>query len=137
MDQATSTRDSRLWHPFADMGAVARAPFVIDRAEGATVWDEDGRAYLDGTAALWYANLGHGRREIIDAVAAQLGRLDAYSTFGDYANRPAMELAERLAAVFPEPGAKIFFGSGGGDMVDAAAKIARASFAQQGRPERG
>jgi putrescine aminotransferase len=124
------------WHPFADMGAVAGSPFVIDRAEGATVWDEDGRAYLDGTAALWYANLGHGRHEIIDAITAQLRKLDAYSTFGDYSNRPAMDLAERLAAVFPEPGAKIFFGSGGGDMIDSAAKIARASFALQGQPER-
>ncbi len=124
------------WHPFADMGAVAGAPFVIDRAEGATVWDEDGRAYLDGTAALWYANLGHGRAEIADAIGAQLRKLDAYSTFGDYSNRPAMELAERLAALFPEAGAKVFFGSGGGDMIDSAAKIARASFALQGQPER-
>ncbi len=124
------------WHPFADMGAVESDRFVIDRAEGCSVWDSDGREYLDATAALWYANLGHGRPEIADAVAAQLRQLDAYSTFGDYANTPALELADRLAALFPTPGARTFLASGGGDVIDTAAKIARAHFQRTGQPER-
>ncbi|MDX8153863.1 aminotransferase class III-fold pyridoxal phosphate-dependent enzyme [Patulibacter brassicae] len=127
---------SPLWHPFADMGAVATSPFLIDRAEGTTVWDGDGRPYLDATAALWYANLGHGREELARAAADQLRRLDAYSTFGDFTNAPAEALAHRLAARFPEPGAKVLLASGGGDAIDAAAKIARASFAARGEPER-
>ena len=86
-----------LWHPFADMGAVAGAPFVLERAEDVWVWDADGRRYLDATASLWYANAGHGRPEIAEAVARQLRALDTYSTFGDDANRPALELSERLA----------------------------------------
>ena len=69
------------WHPFADMGAVARDEFVIDRGEGPWVFDEAGKRYLDGTASLWYANLGHGRTEIADAVAAQMRKLEAYHTF--------------------------------------------------------
>src|SRR3954447_84535 len=85
------------WHPFADMGAVSRHELIIDRGEGPWVFDADGNRYLDGTASLWYANLGHGRQEIIDAVAAQMGRLEAYHTFADVANRPANELCERLA----------------------------------------
>ena len=126
-----------LWHPFADMGAVAAGgELVFARAEGATIWDADGRAYLDATAALWYANVGHGRPEIADAVARQLRELDAYSIFGDYAHEPARELAERLAALAPAPGAKVIFGSGGGDMVDTAAKLARAYFRERGEPQR-
>jgi putrescine aminotransferase len=127
---------SALWHPFADMGAVESAPFVIDRGEGCWVWDENGRSYLDATAALWYSNLGHGRTEIADKVAAQLRKLDGYSIFGDYSNRPAMELAERLAALAPSPGTKVFLASGGGDMIDAAAKLARSHFQHAGQPER-
>ena len=66
--------DTRFWHPFADMGAVARGgEFVIDRGEDVWVWDVEGRRYLDATASLWYANVGHGRPEIAAAVAAQLG----------------------------------------------------------------
>ena len=128
--------DHALWHPFADMGVVEAAPFVLDRGEDVWVWDEQGRRYLDATASLWCANLGHGRPEIAEAVERQLRRLDTYSTFGDYANRPAIELAERLAALAPAPGTRVFLGSGGGDAIDAAAKVARAHFQLAGQPER-
>jgi adenosylmethionine-8-amino-7-oxononanoate aminotransferase len=121
-----------LWHPFADTGAVEHDRLVIARAQGAWVWDDAGRSYLDGTAGLWYSNLGHGRREIADAVARQLRRLDAYSIFGDYANEPALELAERLAALAPVRGSRVFLGSAGGDVIETAAKIARAYHAQRG-----
>jgi putrescine---pyruvate transaminase len=127
---------SALWHPFADMGGVERAPLTLVRGKGAWVWDDAGNRYLDGTAALWYANVGHGRAEIADAVRWQLGQLDAYSTFGDFANAPALQLAERLAALAPTPGSKVFLGSGGGDMVETAAKLARRWHAERGEPER-
>lgn len=129
-------RTRALWHPFADMGAVEGARMVITRGEGVWVWDDGGRRYLDATAALWYANLGHGRAEIAAAVARQLHQLDAYSIFGDYANEPALELADRVADLAPQPGARVFLGSGGGDMIDTAAKVARSYHAQRGEEER-
>ena len=132
----SDTTSSALWHPFADMGQVEHHRMVISRAEGAWVWDDAGRAYLDATAALWYANLGHGRPEIAEAVYLQLRRMDAYSIFGDYANEPALELADRLAALAPLPGSRVFLGAGGGDVIDTAAKLARACHAQRGAPER-
>jgi putrescine aminotransferase len=127
---------SALWHPFADMGAVAHERLLLVRGKGAWVWDDDGRRYLDATASLWCANLGHGRGEIAAAVRWQLDQLDSYSMFGDYANEPAIELSERLAALAPTPGSKVFLGSGGGDMVDTAAKLARRWHAERGQPER-
>src|SRR5687768_3818979 len=117
--------ETRLWHPFADMGAVRASELVIERGEDVWVWDADGNRYLDATASLWYANIGHGRTEIAEAVAEQMSKLAAYSAFGDFANRPALELAERLASYAPMEDAKLFFGSGGGDGVDTAAKLAR------------
>ena len=74
---------------------------MIERGEGPWVFDADDRRYLDATASLWYANLGHGRAEIADAVAAQMKRIEAYHTFADLANRPANELCEALAARAP------------------------------------
>jgi putrescine aminotransferase len=73
---------------------------------------------------------------VADAVAAQMRKLEAYSTFGDFGNRPANELAERLASHAPMDGARVFLASGGGDAIDSAAKIARRHFIQQGQPDR-
>ena len=75
-------------------------------------------------------------REVAARVAEQMGRLEAYSTFGDFGNRPANELSERLASHAPMEGARVFLTSGGGDSIDAAAKIARRHWIQQGHPER-
>jgi putrescine---pyruvate transaminase len=127
--------DTRLWHPFSDMGTVRHAELVIDRAEGVWVFDEDGNRYLDATASLWYANVGHGRREIADAVTAQLGKLESYSIFGDLANRPALELAERLTSLAPMS-SRVFLTSGGGDSIDTAAKLARRYWYEQGQGDR-
>src|SRR3954447_13911783 len=128
--------DTRFWHPFASMGAVRGAELVIERGEDVWVYDDRGRRLLDATASLWYANIGHGRTEIADAVVAQMGQIEAYSCFGDFANRPALELCERLARLAPVDDARVFLGAGGGDAVDTAAKLARRYFAETGSPER-
>ena len=130
------TTTTRFWHPFADMGAVSQRELLIERGEGVWVYDADDRRYLDATASLWYANIGHGRPEIADAIAAQMKRLEAYSTFGDFSNRPANELSERLAALAPVEDARIFLAAGGGDAIDTAAKIARRHWVLRGQPER-
>jgi putrescine aminotransferase len=130
------SRDSLFWHPFAAMGAVRHDELVVTDADDVWVVDEDGKRYLDGTAALWYANVGHGRAEIADAIAQQAHRLAAYSAFGDFANRPALELAERLGDLAPGDGWRVFLGSGGGDGVDTALKLARRYHAAMGEPDR-
>lgn len=125
-----------LWHPFADMGLVAGSEVVIARGEGVYVWDDADRRYLDGSSSLWYANVGHGRREIADAIAAQLQRLETFHVFGDFANPPAIELAERLAELAPRDDPKVFLTSGGGDSIEAATKLARLYHATRGEPGR-
>jgi putrescine---pyruvate transaminase len=124
------------WHPFADMAEVSGHELVIARGEGVHVWDDAGRRYLDGSASLWHTHVGHGRPEIADAVARQLRTLEAYQTFGDLANPPALELSERLAGLTTMGTPRVFLTSGGGDGIETAAKIARAHWAARGRPER-
>jgi putrescine---pyruvate transaminase len=109
---------------------------VISRGEGVWVWDVDGNRYLDGSASLWYCNVGHGRIEIADAVAGQMKKLEAWSIFGDAATPPALELAERLASISSLDEAKIFFTTGGGDAIDTAAKLVRLYWQVLGHPER-
>jgi putrescine aminotransferase len=128
---------SRLWHSFADMSTVnAEAEVVIARGDGAWVSDEDGKRYLDAIASLWYCNVGHGRTELVDAAAAQMGTLAAYQTFSSFANRPAVELAGRLCELSPLPDPSVFFTNAGSDAVDTAAKLARRYWVTVGRPER-
>jgi len=118
------------------MGSARFSELVIDRGQDVWVWDATGRRYLDATASLWYANVGHGRPEIAEAIAQQVTRLEAYSAFGDLSNEPARMLADQLAALAPMPDARVFLGSGGGDGIDTAAKLARRYWHESGHPER-
>ncbi|RVW03942.1 aminotransferase family protein [Rhodococcus xishaensis] len=128
---------SALWHGFADMGAVQRdGAFVVTRGEGAYIWDDRGARYLDATAGLWFANVGHGRTEIADAVGAQLSKVAHFSNFGDFTSDVTCALAERLAEIAPVPGSKVFFTSGGSDSVDTAAKLARRYWIEVGMPSK-
>jgi adenosylmethionine-8-amino-7-oxononanoate aminotransferase len=118
------------------MSKVQHAPFIVDRGEGIYVYDEDGTRYLDAAASLWYMNIGYGRDEVVDAMSDQARKLPAFHTFIDYATRPPLELAAQIAAVSPDAESKVFFGSGGSDAVDTAAKLARRYFNAIGQPER-
>ncbi len=125
-----------LWHGFAEMHTVQDHPFVVARGEGCYVFDQAGNRYLDAVAGLWFANLGYGRPEVIEAVRLQMETIFAYHTFTDYAVPATIDLAEKIAAHAPVPGSKVFFTSGGSDAVDTAAKLARRYHALTGNPER-
>jgi putrescine aminotransferase len=118
------------------MSRVKRSELVLVRGEGAYLWDADGRRLLDAPASLWYCNVGHGRSEIADAAAKQILTLEAYSTFGRFATPPALELAERVAAMAPVADGRVFFGSGGSDAIETAAKLARRYWNALGKPDK-
>src|SRR5947209_8930813 len=121
----------------ADMGLVEQTgELVLERGEGARVWDEQGRGYIDATAALWYCNVGYGRAEIADAAAAQIRKIASYSAYADLGTRPAIDLAERLAALSPLDDARVFFTSGGAESIETAAKLCRRYFSLTGEPDR-
>jgi adenosylmethionine-8-amino-7-oxononanoate aminotransferase len=134
--ESNARMTSHYWHPFADMHRVGGHELVLRRGQGCWIEDVDGRRYLDATAGLWYCNVGHGRREIAEAAAAQLEQLAAYSNFGAFATEPTIALAERLAALAPMEEAVVFLGSGGSDAVDTAAKLARRYWDALGYPHR-
>ncbi|MYU22598.1 aminotransferase class III-fold pyridoxal phosphate-dependent enzyme [Streptomyces sp. SID8352] len=126
-----------LWNGFADMAQVQRTGMLsLDRGEGVHVWDVQGRRYLDATAGLWFANVGHGRECIAQAAAAQMTRLAAYSGFGDLTTPVATELAARLAGIAPMAQASVFFTNGGSDGVDTAVKLLLRTWTLRGQPQR-
>ena len=121
-------------HPYA---RPAREDFIeIVRGDGAVVEDSNGRSYIDGMASLWYTNIGHGRREMVDAVAAQMGQIAAYHCFEPFTNAPADGLAERIVELAPLGDARVFFTSSGSEAVDSAIKLARVAHFLAGQPNR-
>jgi adenosylmethionine-8-amino-7-oxononanoate aminotransferase len=119
------------------MGAVEQTgEFVLTRGEGASVFDAAGKRYLDASAGLWFANVGHGRTELADAAAEQMRTLAAYHIFADFTTQPSVDLAERLAQLAPVPNSKVFLTSGGSDSVDTATKLARRYWHEKGQPQR-
>ena len=99
-------------HAFARPGADAQAFVKIVRGEGAVVWDELDNRYVDALASLWYCNIGHGRGEMVDAVAEQMRSIAAFHTFDRFTNKPAERLTERLSAMAPMPDARVFLATG-------------------------
>lgn len=115
----------------------ARERFVsIVRGDGAGVFDDRGRRYVDGLASLWYCQVGHGRGEIAEAVTRQMATLEAFQTFDVFTNEPADALCERLASLAPMPSARVFLTCSGSEAVDTALKLARVRSSVMGQPER-
>ena len=86
---------NHLWtHKTQDHPFLSDEELVIDRAEGVWVWTEQGKKLLDGFAGLAVVNVGHGRREIAEAIAEQTVRLAYYPTTRQFSNRPAAALFE-------------------------------------------
>ena len=106
---------------------------VIVRGEGARIFDDQGRSYLDGLAGLFTVQVGHGRAEIADAMAAQASQL-AYFPLWSYAHPAAIELADRLAGLAPADINRTFFTTGGGEAVESAWKLAKQYYKLTGRP---
>ena len=112
---------SAFLHPFAK---PTREEFIrIVRGEGARVWDSNGNELIDGMASLWYCAVGHGRREIGDAVAQQIATLEAYSTFDPFTSEPAEQLSELLRSLSPMPAARVFLCDSGSESIDTAMKL--------------
>jgi adenosylmethionine-8-amino-7-oxononanoate aminotransferase len=108
---------------------------VMVRGEGAYVWDQHGKRYLDGLAGLFTSQLGHGRTELAEAASKQASEL-AYFPLWTYAHPRAIELAERLASLTPGDLNRVFFTSGGSEAVESAWKFARQYFRVTGQPSR-
>ncbi len=137
-DELKAANARFLWHPMAHPQQMRdHPPDIIVRGEGSWIWDIDGHKMIDGVGGLWSANLGFGRREIRDAITAQLDELAFYNTFRGTTHPRAIELSARLVKLMePDGVAAVLFGNGGSDAVEGALKIARQYWKLQGQRDR-
>ncbi|UQA60802.1 adenosylmethionine--8-amino-7-oxononanoate transaminase [Polyangium aurulentum] len=126
-----------LWHPYTPMGRyVAEVdPLVIERAEGARLFDVDGRSYLDANSSWWVATLGHNHPRLVAALARQAARLCHVSLAG-VTHEPAARLAEELVSIAPRGLTKVFYSDDGSTAVEVALKLALQFWHNERRPER-
>jgi adenosylmethionine-8-amino-7-oxononanoate aminotransferase len=106
---------------------------IIVRGEGCYLYDEEGKRYLDGLSCLFCVNVGHGRRELAAAAAAQAEELAFYSNWSA-AHPRAVELAAKIASLAPDWLNRVFFAASGGDAVESAVKLARQYHKLSGHP---
>ena len=124
---------AHLIHPQHERAACDAAHVWIT-GDGAVLTDASGTAYLDGLAGLWNVIAGHGRTELADAARDQMVALGFASGYAGGSNRPAIELAERLAALTYPSINHFFFTSGGAEANETAIKIARFFWKTRGKP---
>ena len=122
-----------LWSAQAHIPSVLGRQLVIERGEGAFVYTTDGQRLFDGTAGLFYANIGHAHPELADAAHAQMLKLETYHIFARFLNDQALALASRLAGLSPIANPKVILNSGGSDAIDVACKLARRHWQRAGR----
>ncbi|TXH44023.1 MAG: aspartate aminotransferase family protein [Actinobacteria bacterium] len=135
-DDAIADRATRhLWMHFTRHSTYhtgSHVPVIV-RGEGARIWDDSGRSYLDGLSGLFVVQAGHGRAELAEAAARQAEQL-AFFPIWSYAHPAAVDLAERLANLTPGDLNRVFFTTGGGEAVESAWKLAKQFFKVTGKP---
>ncbi len=124
----------RVWRPYTQM-ATAPPPLRIARGEGASLYDEAGRRYIDAISSWWVTLHGHAQPRIAAAIARQARELEQV-IFAACTHRPAEALAERLVALLPAGLTRVFYSDDGSTAVEVALKMALQYWANRGRPER-
>ncbi|HHS88854.1 MAG TPA: aminotransferase class III-fold pyridoxal phosphate-dependent enzyme [Rhodobacteraceae bacterium] len=123
------------WLPFTANRDFKADPRLIVRSEGCRLWNHTGECLIDGSSGLFNVALGHGRREIAEAVFAQMQHND-YTPHFQIGHPGSFALAAKLSAILPEPINHVFFTNSGSESVDTALKIAMAYHRARGEGQR-
>ena len=130
---STATTSSAYWLPYSANRAFHNDPRIVTGAEGAYLFDDQGRKIYDSLSGLWCCGYGHGRKEIAAAVTAQFEQLD-YAPAFQYAHPLVFQAAEKLVALTPGDLNHAFFTNSGSECADTALKLARAYWRMRGEP---
>ena len=124
-------------HPYTDFSRFKQeGSQVIMAAEGAHIVDADGKRFLDGIAGLWCVNIGHGRKEMAEAISEQVLSMEYYNPFGHTTNAPASILANKLAQLAPGNLNHVFYSCGGSTANDTAIRLVHYYNNLRGKPEK-
>ncbi len=124
-------------HPYTNLAAHEQlGPHVITEGDGIYVIDDSGKRFIEGLAGLWCTSLGFSEPRLVEAAAAQMGKLPYYHGFAHKATLPAIDLAERLIEMAPAPMSKVFFTNSGSEANDTQIKLVRYYNNALGRPDK-
>lgn len=126
----TERDEQHLWHPYTQHKTAA-PPIAITKGEGALLWDDNNKEYIDAIASWWVNPFGHSNKFIANAIYKQLTTLE-HVLFGGFTHEPAVLLAEKLIEILPENQNKIFFSDNGSTAVEVAIKVALQYFYNKG-----
>ncbi|MBM3601912.1 MAG: aminotransferase class III-fold pyridoxal phosphate-dependent enzyme [Alphaproteobacteria bacterium] len=116
-----------VFHPNTVLGAFERGelgdPTIITGADGIRIRDQKGRSYIDAFAALWCVNIGYGRTEIADALAAQARQLAYYHAHAGHSSEPVIRLSDRVIRMAPAGMSHVFWGLQGSDAHETQVKM--------------
>lgn len=112
-----------IWHPCSQMKDYEEfPPIIVERGEGAYIFDATGKRYLDAVSSWWVNLFGHCNKRINDAVKRQLDSLE-HVIFANFSHKPAIELAEKIVKITPQGLNKVFFADNGSSAVEIALKL--------------
>ncbi len=135
-EQLAALDHAHVWHPFTPMRQWReQAPLIVDRAEGFTLIDTDGKRYIDGVSSLWCNVHGHRVPAIDQAIRDQLDKV-AHTTLLGLASPPSIELAQRLVHAAPKGLNKVFYSDAGATALEVAFKIAIGYFFHRNQPKK-
>jgi len=124
-------------HPYTNLSTHQKdGPLVITRGKGVYVYDEAGKAYLEGLAGLWCASLGFDDERLVAAATRQMQALPFYHAFASKSHDAGIALAEKLLAMMPVPMSKVFFANSGSEANDTAIKLIWYYNNALGRPQK-
>ncbi len=124
-------------HPYTNaVKHEAEGPLVLTEGKGVYVYDENGKAYIEGMAGLWCASLGFGEERLVEAATRQLRKLPYYHNFTHKAANVAIDLAEKLIEIAPVPMSKVFFTNSGSEANDTVVKMVWYYNNAIGRPQK-
>jgi adenosylmethionine-8-amino-7-oxononanoate aminotransferase len=120
-----------IWHPYTQM-KIALPPVPIVKGEGACLFDENGKKYIDAVSSWWVNIHGHAHPYIAQKVAEQLKKLE-HVIFAGFTHEGAVELAERLLAILPKNQQKAFYSDNGSTAIEVAIKMCLQYWHNQGK----
>lgn len=133
-DKSASEKDKQfIWHPYTQE-KYASLPIVIEKGEGAYLYDENGNKFIDAISSWWVNAHGHANPFIIEKISIQLKKLEQV-IFAGFTHLPAINLAERLLNILPSNQKKIFYSDNGSTAVEVALKMAIQYWSNTGIPK--
>lgn len=136
-EQLRELDNAHHFHPFTDHnGLHEQGVRIITKADGAYIYDSDGKRILDGMAGLWCVNVGYGREELAKAAYDQMNELAYYNSFFKTTTGPAALLAAKIAEIAPAHLNHVFFGASGSESNDTAIRTVRYFWQLEGKPEK-